>query len=337
MLETQTTRIVQWKEPEDLDKKYQDGIAAYSYLQEPNYEHKREQLFLMLQQGLTDNYIRAFFQNDANVTSRDLDVIRGITMITSEDFVMEQFYKREYTLDEIRKILSSYLADEVVQRLPEAQRLLQDIESVKERFELQIDFLQKERAQMQEHYRELMEKEVRIEQQSGEIEQIKLRNEICRLEEKLQAMQTEREELLKVNAEQADQLLRIEQKEAYSDGTEERTRLLLKCGEMKQELGKEIRDRETGEDSVSFFQMLQKSRESKKNKKLKEERNKLIMGALSDPRYQPEQLDVIVRAASLGLGLQELQQFCQPQMSAANMKILELFYLKQQGKEKDDE
>lgn len=334
-MKEQTTKIKKWIETGDVGELYQEYLKQYGYLQEESYAHKREQLYLMLQQGASKNFICSFFEEDANITSRDLDVIRGIALLAGEDLVMDQFYKKELTLDQIKEKLGEHFAAKVVQRLPDAGKMLKEMEHMKERFELQMDFMQKERAHMQEHYQELKEKEIRIEQQAGEIEQIRLQNEIEKLKEKLQDLQTEQEELLKINAEQTEQLAQLGIQGGGQEG--EKVRLLVKCGEMKKQIREELEEKELEEPSGNFFQMLQQYRESKKSKKEKEQRNKVILDTLSDPRFNAEQLDLIVQAAKSGLGLQELQQLCVPELSAANMKILAMFYLKQQGKEKEDE
>ena len=71
-----TTKIIWVKDIDDLEGKYKSYVERYPYLKEEKYSHKREQLYLMLQYGMSEAFIDSFFKGDENIFSRDLDFVR---------------------------------------------------------------------------------------------------------------------------------------------------------------------------------------------------------------------------------------------------------------------
>lgn len=71
-----------------MQERYEKLLLQYDYLHEEPYIHKREQLFLMVSQGCSDSFIRHFFQDDAGISSQDLDLMRGMAFFAGEDFVL---------------------------------------------------------------------------------------------------------------------------------------------------------------------------------------------------------------------------------------------------------
>ena len=78
-----------------MQERYEQLLLQYDYLQEEPYIHKREQLFLMVSQGCSDSFIRHFFQDDAGISSQDLDLMRGMAFFAGEDFVLSRFFRKE--------------------------------------------------------------------------------------------------------------------------------------------------------------------------------------------------------------------------------------------------
>ena len=57
----------------------------------------------MLQQGRTGNFVNAFFRQDSNILSLDLDFLRGMALLTEEAFVLEQFYKKKFSIETAKR------------------------------------------------------------------------------------------------------------------------------------------------------------------------------------------------------------------------------------------
>ena len=87
---------------EDNDR-YLSKLEEYPYLKEENMTHRREQLFLMIQSGASDEFIDRFIDDDVNCSIADLDIIRSASFLIGEDFLMEKVAGRTLTPDELKK------------------------------------------------------------------------------------------------------------------------------------------------------------------------------------------------------------------------------------------
>lgn len=301
-METSNTTTITWEnEVGDTELKYRKCMEKYTYLQDEKYLHKREQLLLMIKQGLSGKFVQSFFQNDANISFFDLDFMRMLAVMTDEEFVMENFYKRKFSSDEARTILTLRIAENYIKDMPRAADILREKENLQSRFELQVNFLQNERESMQAHYQELLAKEV----------------ELCRKTEEMKRLQLEHEYTMRT-AEAEKQLQR-------SEG--ERAALLEKCEFLKMQLS-ESSARES--EQTGYFHALMKKIDSGRLKKEKEQRNEFVLNVISSPRYSPEQLEVILSAVKEGLTLEQLRQLCVPELDVKNMQLLIQFFLKNQ-------
>lgn len=157
-----STKIIWEKDIDDLDGKCRAYTEKYPYLKEEKYSHKREQLYLMLQYGMSEAFIDSFFRGDENISSRDLDFVRMAAMLFGEEFVTEHFYKKEYSLEQAREVLAGKVIQIRCGGLPKLEELLQEQKWMKERFELQCEFLEKERERSKQHFQELFAKETQL-------------------------------------------------------------------------------------------------------------------------------------------------------------------------------
>lgn len=86
------TTVINWgKRPEHLAENMAKCLEKYTYLQEEKYAHKKEQLYLMIQQGRSGKFVNAFFSQDMNISSMDLDFLRSIALLDGGEFVLEHF------------------------------------------------------------------------------------------------------------------------------------------------------------------------------------------------------------------------------------------------------
>jgi len=285
-----STKIIWEKDTGNLEELFRNYIERYPYLKEEKYCHKREQLYLMLQYGMSEAFIKSFFEGDENIISRDLDFVRMIAMLFGENFVTENFYKKEYNLEKAKEILTEKVVQIRCAGLPKLEELLQEQKWMKERFELQCEFLEKERERTKEHFQELLTKETELMEERS-------RNEKIQLEEKLKEAENEKQRLLK------------------------------KCGELKELL--EQADNHVKPVRGKYFTQLQNKKELQKKQRENEERNQFIMTVLSNPDFSKEQLEFIIQAVQSELTLPELRQMCNPKLPVKSMELLRLFYLKQ--------
>lgn len=298
------TKIIWEKDPDDLEGKYLTYIGKYPYLKEEKYSHKREQLYLMLQYGMSDVFIDSFYRGDENITSRDLDFIRLAAMLFGEAFVTEHFYKKEYGLEQAKEFMAGKVIQNRCAGLPKLEELLQEHKWMKERFELQCEFLEKERERSEQHLQELLAKEKEICEERCSSERLKLELKNGELEEKLYAAEKEKDRW-----------------------ETEKNRLLEQCCELKAKLEQDLQ--ENGKAKDSFLAQFCTRKEQQKREKEQKERNRFMMMVISDPEFSKEQLEYILQAAQAELTLLELRQLCNPKLDVRKMELLKQFYMKQ--------
>ena len=118
-----------------MQERYEKLLLQYDYLQEEPYIHKREQLFLMVSQGCSDSFIRHFFQDDAGISSQDLDLMRGMAFFAGEDFVLSRFFRKE-----------------TEEHTPDIAAVLNEVGQQLEQFALQLEALKQTQEQIKEQY-----------------------------------------------------------------------------------------------------------------------------------------------------------------------------------------
>ncbi len=324
LVNKKTTRIIWNHSMDDLENKYRIYIERYPYLKEEKYSHKREQLYLMLQYGMSETFIESFFQGDENITSRDLDFIRMICMLFDEKFVTDHFYKKEQSLEQAKEIVAEKMLQDYCADLPKLEQLVQEQKWMQERFELQCEFLEKERENANRYYEEMLSKERQLWEERANNKWIKMEAKSEELTGKLLCVEKEKSEL-KVLFEDT----KVQHQNAADQWEAEKNRLLEKCGELKKQLNNDMNGQETSQGS--FFMQYKNKKEQQRKRKEKEERNQFVLTLISNPEFTKEQLEFIVQAVQADLSLQELQQLCNPKFDIQKMEILTQFYIKQKG------
>lgn len=288
----------------------------------------------MARQGFGGAFIDAFFGRDENILSADLDFVRAIALVTEEEFVLKEFYKKNFSPEEAKEFLAEYLSAKRYGQFPVIEDLLAEKKRREERFELQMDFLKREQEQARNYFEAILEKEREAAEAKKETERVKLEAEQARLMDKLAAVLEENARLqemlehMKAAAEQGrkqEEDARGQIEEAYRQTNEKCDELLCQLsGQQMRVLQKE----KTGGILPGFF----RGKEEKKARKEKQQRNRFIQQEIANPEYSAEQLDIILNAVKDGMPLEGLQQLCDPKLQVKNMKILMLFLKREESK-----
>lgn len=326
-METKVNRVtkIAWeKDTDNLEKKCMEYVGKYPYLQEGKYIHKKEQLYLMLQYDMSEVFIDSFFKGDENISSRDLDFIRMTAMLFGESFVMEHFYKKEWSFGQA----AEFLAEKVIQKrcagLPKLEELLQEQKWMKERFELQCEFLEVERKHSKQHFEEMLAKEMQLYEEKLNSDRMKMELQSGDLKLKLRSAEKEKGDL---------ETALTQEKQKHQNEVDkwetERERLLNKCSELKAQLEQDGYRQDTGRGNC--FQQLRRKREQQRIFREQEERNQLIHTVISDPAFSREQLEFIIHAVQSELTLLEVKQICNSKLDVKKMEMLQQYYLMQKG------
>ena len=134
-----------------MQERYEKLLLQYDYLQEEPYIHKREQLFLMVSQGCSDSFIRHFFQDDAGISSQDLDLMRGMAFFAGEDFVLSRFFRKETEEPRVIELFTEAIAQKQ-EHTSDIAAVLNEIGQRLEQFSLQLESLKQTQEQAKEQY-----------------------------------------------------------------------------------------------------------------------------------------------------------------------------------------
>ena len=134
-----------------MQERYEKLLLQYTYLQEEPYIHKREQLFLMVSQGCSDSFIKCFFQDDAGISSQDLDLMRGMAFFVGEDFVLSRFFRKETEEQRVIELFTEAISQKQ-EHTPDIAEVLEEIRQQLEQFSLQLEALKQTQEQAKEQY-----------------------------------------------------------------------------------------------------------------------------------------------------------------------------------------
>ena len=134
-----------------MQERYEKLLLQYDYLQEEPYIHKREQLFLMVSQGCSDSFIKCFFQDDAGISSQDLDLMRGMAFFVGEDFVLSRFFRKETEEQRVIELFTEAISQKQ-EHTPDIAEVLEEIRQQLEQFALQLESLKQTQEQVKEQY-----------------------------------------------------------------------------------------------------------------------------------------------------------------------------------------
>ena len=134
-----------------MQERYEQLLLQYDYLQEEPYIHKREQLFLMVSQGCSDSFIKCFFQDDAGISSQDLDLMRGMAFFVGEDFVLSRFFRKETEEQRVIELFTEAISQKQ-EHTPDIAEVLEEIRQQLEQFSLQLESLKQTQEQAKEQY-----------------------------------------------------------------------------------------------------------------------------------------------------------------------------------------
>ena len=150
-LENRPVTYIVRRNQKPVQERYEQLLLQYDYLQEEPYIHKREQLFLMVSQGCSDSFIRHFFQDDAGISSQDLDLMRGMAFFAGEDFVLSRFFRKETEEQRVIELFTEAIAQKQ-EHTPDIAAVLNEIGQRLEQFSLQLESLKQTQEQAKEQY-----------------------------------------------------------------------------------------------------------------------------------------------------------------------------------------
>lgn len=298
----------------------QRHLEKFPELKAPKFEHKREQLFLMLAQGMPEEWINYFFSDNSS-SSICIDFQRMLLMLTGDfDFVKSRCMGK-FCYDEV---IGDYLDREVQERYPvteEIEKLKQEKGRLTEEFKDKIGFLLKKfnyEQQISElneqHKAELLSKEFEKREQAFMFERRNYEETIKRLQEERDRF----EELYEKNRiAQA-----IWEMQARQERAQEEPAIL-------KEKGKGVLEKRP-EKRIPWLFLSRK--EFRKNRDAAECR-RIFIEAMQKNKYSNKHLQLLSYAFTNGFPAEEMRYLADPGMETNNAVILCALFARRKGME----
>ena len=294
-------------EKNDLEERYARLITKHGVPDKPEYVHKREQMYLMVEQRLSDVFIGKVI----GFPSQVIDRLRMAVFVTGEEFLQKRIPSENPSEEMIREWIDEYMKTTITPA---------EIKPANSSVEKSLDIMGRHMVRQQE---------IASAQITRLTEYIKQINEMDRdrNERDMHEMRAEHQKEREAAQKQIELL------------SDENFRLNMKIEETQEEAQKqeEEKSREaatpvfSAPDPVSEQQGREESifayRRRRKEKKRRED---FIASVLGNGNFSKEQLAVIERVVRKNFTLPQLQKICDPQVKPENMELLEAYYERRQ-------
>ena len=292
---------------DEIWKRYDRLIARHSVPDKPEYIHKREQIYLMVEQNLSDVFVGKVI----DFPSQIIDRLRMAAFVTGEEFLQKLIPKEDPSEEQILGWINDYMKTALIPT---------EIRPMNSSVEKSLDIMGRHMVRQQE---------IASAQITRLTEYIKQINEMDRdkNERDMHEMRVEH---------QKERDAAQKQIELLSD---ENFRLNMKIEDTQEEAQKQAEEKNreatapvfSGTDPVSEQQGREESifayRRRMKEKKRRED---FIASVLGNGNFSREQLAVIERVVRKNFSLPQLQKICDLQVKPENMELLEAYYERRQ-------
>ena len=273
------------------NERYLKKLGEYPYLNEDDMAHRREQLFLMVQSGASNEFIDRFIDDDINCTIADLDVIRAVRFLTDEKFLMEKVAGKEMTMEDLKKEIIVYLLSGASQTIKELEKNEEQLRknlmacsALLKRLKEDRDWVRKTE---REHYEQMLSSEKKLMRR-------KLAEKAKAFKEKEKALKAEIEEMTKMTEMTK---FSLHQHDSSDEGT--------------QKTGSPQGDKE--QSGLKVFHMWHLKR--------------ILASKVRRYNYTPAQMESIMRILELSPTTGQFRKACDPQARVENLQALETYIM----------
>ena len=287
--------------------RYQQLLAKHKVPAEEEYSHKREQLYLMVGQELSD----AFIAKVIGFPSQAIDRLRMAVFVTGEEFLHDHILKEPPEEDQIRSWIDDFMKPSeapagAVQGGTSVEKSLdimgRHMVRQQEIAGEQINRLTEYLRRMNEMMQERSEKDIHAIREENQIERERAQKQIDLLSDENFRLSMKIEDV---------------QEEAKKKEAEEKERATV---------GNTVDPAHTPKHPAHDEGLFARRRRMKEFR----QREAFISAALGNSDFSAEQLTVVRRVVEKDFTLSQLQKICDPQVKPENMELLEAYYLRRQ-------
>ena len=295
------------KKETGLKERYEQLIIRHAVPDKPEYSHKREQLYLMAEQELSD----AFIGKVIDFSSRMIDRLRMAVFITGEEFLGKQLTADEPSEEQIREWIGEYIKTtaDPAQIKPADQSIERSLDIMGRHMVRQQEIASAQITRLTEYIRQFNE----MDRDRNERDMHEMRAE----------HQKERESAQKQIDLLSDENFRLNMKiEETQDAAWKQTE-----GERQAEV---VRAAAGPDPVMGYLQREESIFTSRRRRKERKRREDFIASVLGNGDFSKEQLAVIGRIVQKDFSLTQLQKICDPKVKPENMELLEAYYERRQ-------
>ena len=299
-------------------ERYEQLIAKYCIPNQEKFIHKREQMYLMVEQMLSE----AFIGKVIDYSSQTIDRLRLAVFVAGEEYVMKQLSDQEPSQEQIREWIDDYERSTIASS---------EIKPVNSSIEKSLDIMGRYMVRQQEIASKQLTRLTEYIKKINDLERVKNEQDLRNLRAKHQKEQEEAQMQISLLS---DENFRLSMK--LEDAHEEAKKL---AEEAKKQVEEEKKAAEPAMPSVAettqdhpghetgIFARQRMNREEKR-------REAFITSVLGNGAFSKEQLTVINRVVSKKFSLSQLQKICDPKVKPENMELLEAYYERRQTSER---
>ena len=331
----ETTKAAVQEDPKA--ERYKKLLMKHRVPAEEEYSHKREQLYLMVGQDLTD----AFIEKVISFPSQTIDRLRMTVFVTGEEFLQDRVKKDPPQEDQIRSWIDEFMkpseavagagpggtsveksldimgrhmvrqqeiAGEQIHRLTEYLRRMNEM--MQERSERDISAIREENQKEREQARK------QIDLLSDENFRLSMKLEDAQEEAKKKEAE-EKEHAATTHAAGAEYAVDAEYA-AVGHAAGAQYAAAGHAADATHAAGADYAPGHFARDEGLFAR--------RRRRKEQKQREAFIASALGSSDFSAEQLAVIRRVVEKNFTLSQLQKICDPQVKPENMELLEAYY-----------
>ena len=288
-------------------ERYEQLIARHGVPDQEKFIHKREQLYMMVEQILSD----AFISKVIDYPSQTIDRLRMAAFLTGEDYILKQLSDQEPSEEQIREWIDDFIR---------SANVSSEIKPVSTSVEKSLDIMGRHMVRQQEIADAQITRLTEYIKQINEMERDKNERVIHNLREEHQKERENAQKRIDLLSEENFRLsMKIEetQEEAKKQAEEKKKESMVPLP-APENSGQTYPARETG-----MFAQRRRIREQKR-------REEFITSILGSGEFSKEQLTVINRVILKNFSLSQLQKICDPKVKPENMELLEAYYERRQ-------
>ena len=291
------------KKDTDQEERYKRLIIEYGVPDKPKYIHKREQMYLMVEQNLSDEFIGTVI----TFSYKAIDLLRLAVFVTGEKYLLEQLPAKEPSEEQIRGWIDDYMNNTItpVGTGPVNSSVEKSLDIMGRHMVRQQEIASAQITRLTEYIKQINEMDRDKNERDMHEMRAEHRKEREAAQKQIELLSDENFRLnMKIEETQENAQDQAEGKNPFSPAA-----------------APAISDQLPGypDREESIFTYRRRMKEKKR-------RDDFIASVLGNGNFTGEQLAVIGRVVQKNFTLSQLQKICDPQVKPENMELLEAYY-----------